>query len=591
MELIRFVLGSSRRAFLLAVGAGMGSGLSMVGLLAMTNHILHHPEQASWITGGIFAALVLSMVLFRVNSTVLLAKLSQQNVANLRMQLCHNILQAPLAELEKQGGHKLLATLSEDVNTMANGIMRLPFLCINVAVITGCLVYMLWLSWWLCLLALIFVVLGVVAYRLPEARALKRLSAARAFGDELYAGFQAVVDGAKELKMHRKRRETFLSGPMTIATQNMQENTVAATRYYSFAGSMGIFLFFVIIGSLIFIAPKVATISSAALVGYVMVFLFIQGPMEIVVNAIPDLAKADVGLKKIEQLGLSLSQKRENAHASKPSEKSQQHALQQWQTLTLHNVTHSYYREQEDSHFQLGPINMSFRRGELVFLIGGNGSGKTTFAKLLLGLYVPEAGHIKLDDNIINANSREDYRQTFSSVFVDFYLFEQLLGLSEQEDGNANTNTKESASDIQQIDELAQRYIEHLQLSHKVSIQNGQLSTVKLSQGQKKRLALLTAYLEDRDFYLFDEWAADQDPVFKRVFYTQILPDLKAKGKTVLVISHDDQYFHIADRYIRMDGGKATMSNDIPNLFAETGTENQKPSPPPTVELAEVQTQ
>lgn len=574
MELIGFVLGSSRRAFLLAVAAGMGSGLCMVALLATTNHILHHPEQVSWLIGGTFAALVLAMVFFRVNATVLLAKLSQQNVANLRLQLCHNILQAPLAELEKQGSHKLLATLSEDVNTIANGIMRLPFLCINLAVVVGCLGYMLWLSWWLCVLALVFIAFGIVAYRLPESRALKRLSAARGFGDQLYAGFQAVINGVKELKMHRNRRDIFLSGPMTDATQGMQSNTVAATRYYSFAGSLGIFLFFAIIGVLLFVVPSIASISASALVGYVMVFLFIQGPMEIIVSAIPELAKADVGLKKISQLGLSLSDKRE-----KPASAGEPPQLHAWQTLTLHNVTHSYYREQEDSHFQLGPLNLALQRGELVFLIGGNGSGKTTFAKLLLGLYMPEAGHIQLDNQIIDDDVREHYRQIFSSVFVDFYLFEQLLGLAGSD-----------ASDSGDLDPIAQHYIDRLQLNHKVTLQKGKLSTVQLSQGQKKRLALLTAYLEDRDFYLFDEWAADQDPVFKRVFYTQILPDLKAKGKTVLVISHDDQYFHIADRYIRMDGGKATMSDDIPNLFAGSFLEQEQSSPSPaTVDFAAVQ--
>jgi len=56
--------------------------------------------------------------------------------------------------------------------------------------------------------------------------------------------------------------------------------------------------------------------------------------------------------------------------------------------------------------------------------------------------------------------------------------------------------------------------------------------------------------------YLFDEWAADQDPVFKKVFYTQLLPELKARGKAVLVISHDERYFGAADRVIRLDYGK-----------------------------------
>jgi putative ATP-binding cassette transporter len=171
--------------------------------------------------------------------------------------------------------------------------------------------------------------------------------------------------------------------------------------------------------------------------------------------------------------------------------------------------------------------------------VGGNGSGKSSLAKLITGLYIPENGEIILDENLITENNREWYRQHFSVVFSDFYLFEELLGLE-------NNN----------LDIQAQKYLEKLQLDHKVKIENGQLSTTALSQGQRKRLALLTAYLENRQIYLFDEWAADQDPLFKDIFYTQLLPELKTQGKTILVISHDDHYFHLADRIIKLNYGK-----------------------------------
>lgn len=546
MELMRFILSSSKRTFVLAVLAGIGSGLSMVGLLAALNQALHNPNQATLLSGGIFAALIVTMVLFRVNSTVLLTKLSQRSIATLRMRLCEKILSAPLIELEKQGSHRLLATLSDDVTAVANGIMRLPFLCINIAIITGCLVYMAWLSLWLFLIAVVFISVGVIVYRFPESRALSLLSRARNYGDQLYQNFQAVCQGAKELKMHRQRRKFFLDGSLHAAAKGFSDNTIDATRYYSFAGSFGLLLFFVIIGFLVFILPSWTTLDSATLVGYVMVFLFIQGPMEVVVTTIPELAKTSVGLKKIQQLGLNLNS--DNADISQIKNTLIDKG-KPWQSITLKNVTHSYYREQEDNHFELGPINITFYAGELVFLIGGNGSGKTTFAKLLLGLYEPECGSISVDNIAVDEKSREYYRQIFSVVFVDFYLFENLLGF-----------------DNMDIDDLARGYIEKLQLSHKVKVENGRLSTIQLSQGQKKRLALLGAYLEDRDFYVFDEWAADQDPLFKRIFYTEILPDLKNKGKTVLVISHDEQYFYLADRHIKMDSGKVLITEKPPIL-------------------------
>jgi len=214
-----------------------------------------------------------------------------------------------------------------------------------------------------------------------------------------------------------------------------------------------------------------------------------------------------------------------------------------FENLELVNVMHSYHRETEDSHFELGPINLRFRPGELVFLVGGNGSGKSTLAKIITGLYVPESGEIRIDGKPVTDANRDDYRQLFSAVFVDFYLFENLLGIHSRN-----------------VDEQAKTYLDQLHLSHKVKVKDGVLSTTAVSQGQRKRLALLTAYLEDRAFYLFDEWAADQDPLFKDVFYTQLLPELKARGKTVLVISHDDKYFDVADRIIKLDYGKLDAS-------------------------------
>ena len=182
---------------------------------------------------------------------------------------------------------------------------------------------------------------------------------------------------------------------------------------------------------------------------------------------------------------------------------------------------------------------MTFYPRELIFIVGGNGSGKSTFAKLITGLYIPETGEIRLDGKSITDQNLEWYRQHFSAVFSDFYLFERLLGLSRY-----NLNTQ------------AQKYLQQLHLDHKVQVNDGVLSTTALSQGQRKRLTLLTAYLEDRPFYLFDEWASDQDPFFRDIFYKQLLPDLKQRGKTVLVISHDDRYFHLADRVIKLDYGK-----------------------------------
>jgi putative ATP-binding cassette transporter len=210
-------------------------------------------------------------------------------------------------------------------------------------------------------------------------------------------------------------------------------------------------------------------------------------------------------------------------------------------------VTHSYYHDREDCQFTLGPIDLKLRRGEIVFVVGGNGSGKTTMSKVVMGLYPAEGGVIDLDGTVVRPGDLLEYRQLFGAVFTDFHLFEDLLGL-----------------EVTKLEEEAKAYLRRLDLDHKVRIEGGRLSTTRaLSRGQQQRLALLAAYLEDRTFYVFDEWAANQDPSFREVFYTELLPELRAKGKGVLVISHDDQYFGVADRILKLVDGKIIADENV----------------------------
>jgi putative ATP-binding cassette transporter len=220
--------------------------------------------------------------------------------------------------------------------------------------------------------------------------------------------------------------------------------------------------------------------------------------------------------------------------------------LAAWNSIELSEVTHEYHREGQEGGFLLGPINLTLQPGEIVFVVGGNGSGKTTLIKLLTGLYTPLGGQILLDERPVNAESREAYRQLFAVVFDDAMVFEGLWGVS-REDRDAR----------------ARRYLAELRLEHIVQISEGKFSTTELSRGQRKRLALLTAYLEDRSIYVFDEWAADQDPTFKKVFYEQLLPELKRRGKTVVAITHDDRYFAVADRLVKMEDGRIAEGSSL----------------------------
>jgi len=342
-----------------------------------------------------------------------------------------------------------------------------------------------------------------------------------------------LFDGATELKLHSARRAAFLDDTLQSSAASYQQHNVKGNLILAGAISWAHVLFFVLMGLLLFLLPGLTPVNAETLNGYTLTLLYLLVPLDVIGAILPTLSRAGVSLDKVESLNLSLKAEAE------PEQKAQLETVLQFDSIELSGITHTYYREQENSVFTLGPIDARLHSGELVFLVGGNGSGKTTLAKLVAGLYLPEHGEIRLNGKAITDENREFYRQHFSAVFSEFYLFETLLGLK-SDDLSARAN----------------HYLTKLQLNHKVEINNGALSTIDLSRGQRKRLALLTAYLEDRRCYIFDEWAADQDPEFKNVFYHHLLPELKAKGKMVLVITHDDRYFNVADRIIKLEDGK-----------------------------------
>jgi putative ATP-binding cassette transporter len=390
--------------------------------------------------------------------------------------------------------------------------------------------------------------LGIISYQLPVIKALSYYRLAREDGDALHNHFQALTKGAKELKLHSRRRESFLSQALDATAASYQKHNITGATIFTAAASWGQVLVFVVVGLILFALPVFKEIGLQTPSGYTITLLYLMTPLQVIMNAAPTIGRANVALKKVEDLGLLLS-----AQGAERGSSASLTLDPNWRRLEMVGVTHSYHREGRRESFILGPIDMTLYPGELVFLVGGNGSGKTTLAKLLAGLYFPETGEIRLNSIPINDDSREYYRQHFSMVFSDFYLFESLLGL-----------------DLPKLDDRARDYLTRLQLDHKVEVKNGVLSTTDLSQGQRKRLALLTAYLEDRPIYIFDEWAADQDPLFKEIFYHHLLPELKAKGKTVLVISHDDRYYGVADRIIKLDYGR--IDYDGPVTYANCTT-------------------
>jgi putative ATP-binding cassette transporter len=554
MKLLKFLLkysrdiSYSRGIVAAAVVAGILGGLVNTALLALVNSTLNRTTPVSGVMVWQFLGLCVLLPVVRYFSELMLIRLAASASMNLRMHLCRRILSTPLRQLEELGAHRLLATLTEDIPAITGALTNVPLVCLHGAVVLGCLIYVGWLSWAVLLGLLLVLAFGVLTYQLPVVRAVRHFQQARELSDSLFRHFRALIDGAKELKLHAARREGFLSQTLHPTADGLRRHQVTGSSLYIAARSWGQSLAFILIGLLMFGAGNLFNADARTVTGYTLVLLYIMAPLEVILNALPVFARANIAMVKVEKIGLVFARpESDDARPVAPG------AQTPWRSLELACVTHSYYREREDTHFRLGPVSLTFRPGELVFIAGGNGSGKTTLAKLITGLYVPEAGEVRCDGAPVDDANREQYRQMFSVVFSDFYLFENLIGL-----------------DAPGLDARARGYLAQLQLEHKVQIRDGALSTTDLSQGQRKRLALLTAYLEDRPIYVFDEWAADQDPLFKEIFYLELLPELKARGKTILVISHDSGYYHVADRLIKLEYGKLEYDKSPAQVFAAT---------------------
>lgn len=474
---------------------------------------------------------ILGIILYVYGQRIMRGKLieiTNEIVYSKRMEVVKCLLKSPYNKFETIETGIIQSTLNNDTETISRFANILINGLVSAITLTCCFIYLGFINKYALLLSVLIILIIASIYYLVGRYANRVGEEARDLQNIFFNFINDLVGGFKELSLNEKRKNEFevdMEGSCKIYKVKRGQAALAFANMFV----IGELLFTLAIGSVVLVLPFILkNLDNASVASYVFILLYMTGPVHGILDTIPNAIEVKISFKRINDLlnGISSSQNEEvNINEYK---------VKNDISLNLENVEYVYDKNDEKS-FKVGPINYEFKAGEVVFITGGNGSGKSTLAKLLTGLYPPSSGTITLNNSNV---PQKVINESYSTVFADFYLFDKLYGI-----------------DYKGKETQIQKYLEILQLDKKVEIEDGKFSTTKLSTGQKKRLALLVAYLEDRPIYLFDEWAADQDPEFRMFFYDTLLPELKELGKCVIAVTHDDRYFNLADRIIKMDMG------------------------------------
>ena len=467
-------------------------------------------------------------------------RIAELAMCSVRVRLADKIRRSDLLTLESIGESDIHARISRDTRLIAQAARPLFSAAQGVVMIVFTMAYIATVSLIAVVLCLILIGVGAATYLKDKQSVMRGLNDASKYEDRLFDSLNDLLQGFKELRINQLKSDDVFE-EFTATAERAREARTRVMIMYSDNSVFVQMFFLILLGAMAFALPVLSPSFSGSAAKIVAAILFFFGPLCNVVTMIPLLAEMNVTVANLQRLEDTLDvglSKMPEGHGSPAVD------LSNFRAIRLEGVSFAYPDPDGNGTFSVGPIDGEVRRGETLFLVGGNGSGKTTLLKLLTALYLPAGGALWVDDVKIGPANIQSYRNLFSAIFSDFHLFDKLHGL-----GHA---------DPERVDRL----LRLMELAGKTSFHDGRFSTTQLSTGQRKRLALVVSYLEDKPVYVFDEVAADQDPRFRRYFYEVLLPELKRAGKTVLMVSHDDRFFNAADRVLGMDYGQFAVLAD-----------------------------
>ncbi|USK32033.1 cyclic peptide export ABC transporter [Bacillus sp. F19] len=525
--------------FVLSVTSGFGNAM----IIFIINEALNSTNDSN---NSLFLYFVLGIIIYVLAQKLVrtqLITLTNNLIYEQRLILLDKILNNPYEKIEQMESEKIQTILNNDTEAISNHAPTIITGLTDSITLLCCLVYLGVINVFGLLISIAVILVAAGMYYVAGRSANNLWEQTRNIQNTFFRYINDLIGGYKELSIGKSKREEFRED-MKESCGEYKDKRIKGGLKFANVFIIGELLFVMVIGAVTFLFPILfKDVQSDFLRSYVFVFLYMTGPIHSILNAIPNAIQMKISWKRIKAFSENL-----NADEADKNEAASIFKTPGRLKMEFENLEYQYDSEHEES-FRVGPIDLQFKSGEIVFITGGNGSGKSTLAKLITGLYTNKSGDIFVNNQKI---SQKELKELYSAIFSDYYLFTKVYGI-----------------DCSSKEEEIKKYLRILRIDEKIQIQNGEFSTTKLSTGQRKRLALLISYLEDKPIYLFDEWAADQDPEFRYFFYMELLPDLKAKGKCVIAITHDDRYFHLADKVIKMERGKVVEEAQHEHLKEE----------------------
>jgi putative pyoverdin transport system ATP-binding/permease protein len=534
MRLIRFITEEREAPRGAMLGMAALAGVADAGLIAILNNAAEEVAVGAMPAKLVTAYLVLFGVLLTALSYALVQAIAaiERALERVKLRIADKVRRSDLRFIELAGGAAAYRSLAQDSGLIAQGAGPLVLVAQQSLVLLFALGYVAVLSPPTLVVTLLVLALAVPMIVRHAERTRADLKAAGADEEQVFDALGGMLAGFKELQLNRAESAALLADIARLARRAYVHKLAAGGRQVLdmiFASGL---IYVVLFAAVFGVTAVVPQASDTVLKVTVVLMLAVRGLLG-VANAVPVIAKVDAAITHLYSLEDGLDR------AATPAEASAAAApLDGFERIDARGLCFHYEDAQGAPLFRVGPFDLSLRRGEMVFIVGGNGAGKSTLLKLLTGLYRPEQGELRLDGRRLAADDYPAYRSLFTSVFPDFHLFDRLYGLEDLDPGAVD------------------HWLRVLEMDHKTRYADGGFTNLDLSTGQKKRLAFIAAVLKGRPICVFDELAADQDPAFRQRFYEEILPGLKAQGRTLVCVSHDDRWFHVADRVLTMRDGR-----------------------------------